>query len=763
MGERTQATSTRRAGLRQRIAAGDAPPMWERLLKPELAPVLLIALGFLAAMSVVMASVRGVELIAVGRVMDETRTVRREFRMTDEVRTNEARALARGREPWVFLADQSVFEPVVRDLERLPASLAPASDFEQVLPAIRQAFDLTPELFAAVKTIPGEGPAAEEWQARIAAFARLLSGNPVLTADEYQTAVGAASRLELRSSPTTPGEVVPVERALSAGVPEAGERVRELARQAGLSGPLAEVAAKRVLGPGGAMYRWSRELTEKRQADAAAGVPASKVTHRPGEVIFQRGDRLSETQHILAHRENDEFLHGQEWSARLSQWLGIVGLVGVAALGIGGYLKLFYRQVFDSPLRLGAVGAIMTGALAASAWGGAKFPEALWAATLGPVVFVAMIMAIAYDRRLALLVAVSQAILTGIALSLSVGFVAAAVVGVVATAWKLEEVRHRNDMLRGGLVVSAALTLSVFVVSLLERPRVDGVLLESAVNALAGGIAGFAAAAVVLVLLPYVERIFDVTTGMTLSELRDPRHPLLRKLQQRAPGTFNHSHTVATIAESAAEAIGCNGLHVYVGALYHDIGKMNKPDYFVENQAGGFNRHDKLSPAMSLLVIVGHVKDGVELAKEYGLPRSLHHYIESHHGTTLVEYFYDRARREALGEGEEAPEEVEYRYPGPRPRTKEAAILMICDAVESATRAMGEPTPARIAALVRDIAARRLADGQFDECDLTLRQLQAIEDAITKALNSIYHGRIAYPREEREDRDEREPARAAGE
>ena len=184
---------------------------------------------------------------------------------------------------------------------------------------------------------------------------------------------------------------------------------------------------------------------------------------------------------------------------------------------------------------------------------------------------------------------------------------------------------------------------------------------------------------------------------------------------------------------------------------------MNKPDYFVENQQPGLNKHDRLSPAMSLLVIVGHVKDGVELAREYGLPKSLHHYIESHHGTTLVEYFYAQAQRQAdEDENTDRPTEFEYRYPGPRPQTREAAILMLADASESAARSLETPTAAKLEALVHDMARKRLLDGQFDECALTLRELTLIEGAITRTLNSIYHGRIAYPKGEPEQAKEDE-------
>lgn len=251
-------------------------------------------------------------------------------------------------------------------------------------------------------------------------------------------------------------------------------------------------------------------------------------------------------------------------------------------------------------------------------------------------------------------------------------------------------------------------------------------------------------------LLPTIERVFDIATGMTLIELRDPKNALLRELQQRAPGTYNHSLTVAAIAEAAADAIGADSLLTYVGALYHDIGKMNKPEYFVENQGGGPNKHDKLSPAMSLLVIVGHVKDGAEMAREYGLPKPLIHFIEAHHGTTLVEYFYRRAKDQADaaqrdGDSAEQPTETDFRYPGPRPHTKEVAILMLADAVESATRTLSEPTPSRIDALVRSLANKRLLDEQFEECSLTFRELSQIVDSISKTVAAIYHGRISYP------------------
>jgi cyclic-di-AMP phosphodiesterase PgpH len=240
---------------------------------------------------------------------------------------------------------------------------------------------------------------------------------------------------------------------------------------------------------------------------------------------------------------------------------------------------------------------------------------------------------------------------------------------------------------------------------------------------------------------------------MTLLELADASQPLLRRLQMEAPGTYNHSLQVATLSEAAAESIGANSLLCRVASYYHDVGKINKAEYFVENQQPGMeNRHINLTPNVSYYIITGHVKDGVELAREYNLPNSILPFIQQHHGTTLVAYFYNKAcqqqQQQCAPEGDAAGvAEHEFRYPGPKPRTKEVGIVMIADAVESATRAMGEPTPSRVQSLVHDLIMKRLLDGQFDECDLTMRELETIEKTVLRTVLGIYHGRIAYPAE----------------
>jgi putative nucleotidyltransferase with HDIG domain len=253
---------------------------------------------------------------------------------------------------------------------------------------------------------------------------------------------------------------------------------------------------------------------------------------------------------------------------------------------------------------------------------------------------------------------------------------------------------------------------------------------------------------------------------MTLLAYSDANQKLLKRLAMEAPGTFSHSLLIGSIAEAAAEAIGRNGLLCRVGAYYHDIGKLNKPGYFAENEMGSTSRHKELSPALSQLVIVGHVKDGVELARECALPAVLHQFIETHHGTTLIEHFYHVAKEQTAKNGKSkpggVPAESEFRYPGPKPRTKEAAIVMLADTVEGAVRSLPEITPTKIEAVVHNMAMKRLQDGQFDECEISLQELSRIEFSIAKTLAAHYHSRIAYPhRPDIPASEQTEPAKPA--
>jgi len=225
----------------------------------------------------------------------------------------------------------------------------------------------------------------------------------------------------------------------------------------------------------------------------------------------------------------------------------------------------------------------------------------------------------------------------------------------------------------------------------------------------------------------------------------DPAHPLLRRLQLEAPGTYHHSVIVGNLAEAAAEAVGADALLARVGTYYHDVGKIRRPAFFVENQMGTENPHDRMTPSLSALTVAAHVRDGLDLAREYRLPEMIADFIPEHHGTTVMSYFY----HQALERGDQ-PEPGAYRYDGPKPQTRETAIVMLADAAEAAVRTLQRPTPDRIYEVVRRIIHERLEDGQLDECDLMFRDLEKIAQAFTRILTSIFHPRIEYPDPDRD-------------
>jgi len=241
--------------------------------------------------------------------------------------------------------------------------------------------------------------------------------------------------------------------------------------------------------------------------------------------------------------------------------------------------------------------------------------------------------------------------------------------------------------------------------------------------------------------------VFRITTVFELRELADPNHPLLRQLLLRTPGTYHHSLLVANLAERAAEVIGADPLVARVGAYYHDIGKMRNPSAFIENQTGT-NPHDELDPMVSAGIVAAHVRDGLSLADRYHLPAMIREMIPAHHGTSVVKYFYQLAQQRGQN-----PDDASFHYPGPRPRTKEAGIVMLADGTEASVRSLAEKKPETIRVMVERIVSDRLAEGQLDECDLTLRDLQQIKDAFCELLLGVYHERIPYP----EDRIARIP------
>ena len=426
----------------------------------------------------------------------------------------------------------------------------------------------------------------------------------------------------------------------------------------------------------------------------------------------------------------------------LKSRLGLLTTVLIVTVVLSFYVGVYQPRVIRNHPRAIAIGALLLSMLLVAQVAGIGHGP-LYLFGIAPTLLVALILTIAYDQRFSIGVSSLHGFLVTFALGQGVDFFLIIWVGVLTACFLLDDIRTRSKLIEVGGAAALAMIFAAIAAGALSLDPWAFVLKNCLYTGAAGLVVGF----VVLGILPFIERAFRITTSMTLLELADSGQPLLRRLAIEAPGTYNHSIQVATIAEAAAEVIGANSLLCRVGSYYHDVGKINKADYFIENSPpGGSNRHLNLSPSVSLLIIIGHVKDGVELAKEYNLPTTLTHFIQQHHGTTLVEFFYHAAcsltQRQPDGP---AVAEAQYRYPGPKPRSKEVAIVMLADAVESAARSMSEPTGSRVEALVHDLSMKRLLDGQFDECDLTMRELELIERSMMKTLLAIYHGRIAYP------------------
>lgn len=311
-----------------------------------------------------------------------------------------------------------------------------------------------------------------------------------------------------------------------------------------------------------------------------------------------------------------------------------------------------------------------------------------------------------------------------------------------AGIYAITSYRERAALLRAGLVVGGAGAVAALAVEALRRtlePWSHG--LYGAGLAFVGGAIGVGL--LVSFALPLLEGLFRVLTDIRLLELSNVNHPLLSQLAVKAPGTYNHSMVVGTLAEEAAKAIGANSLFCRVAAFYHDIGKVKKPEYYIENQRGT-NPHDRLTPSMSSLIVSAHVKDGIRLAREARLPEQIVDIIPQHHGTRLMTYFYEKARKSAdpaLGE----PSQEDFRYPGPKPQTREAAIFMLADGVEAAARSLDDPTPNRLREVIHKVSSAIVLDAQLDECDLTFADLEKIELAFLRTLTSMYHHRLDYP------------------
>ena len=702
------------------------------------------------------------------------------FSEKDPAETEKRREQAKAQAEFVYEHDPRPLEELRLELKNKVAQLATVESFEKVDPALWHEFSppsagKSPEVdkknFEALKTYFMVGMDSGRFDEAIKRAFADLEKNGLIDVLQHTSSEGSQQAI-LTHPPGSPKlwtQRVLVEDVLISKIkPRLQQQlIEELKRFGGMSESSLAIADL--------TYTWldqrlpkvrtlqiDPKSSEVVRTNAAKEVSDFVREYKAGEAhLAPAFVPLNDAQVALLRKEYEAWRAEMGWQAKVGHSAATFGMYFAIYTLCGFYILNRRRKLVDDLNKFTVLlsSIVVTVALC---WMASKDE---WRAEIIPLMLFGMTAAIAYEKELALLLAASVSLIVSFALDQGLAEFVILVSSVAAAILFLQRIRSRTKLIYVGAVsglVVIATTLGVgtlvgqafgatdgaltVVEDWLPEAWTNSFLVTLATGALWFGACSLVASILMTGLLPFIERVFDVQTDISLLELGDVQHPLLQQLVRRAPGTYNHSINVASIAETAAEAIGCNGLLVRVGAYFHDIGKMLKPAYFVENQGTEGNRHEFLQPAMSTLVIIAHVKDGADLARQHHLPRTIIDFIEQHHGTTLVEYFYRReAKRIESDPSLPEPDESTFRYPGPKPQTKETAVLMLADVVESASRALSDPTPARSESLVHDLALKRLLDGQFDECGLTLQELRILEDSLVKSLTAVYHGRVKYP------------------
>lgn len=462
---------------------------------------------------------------------------------------------------------------------------------------------------------------------------------------------------------------------------------------------------------------------------------------KPYEITFQKGDKILFEGEPVTRLKRDA-LRQAGYNVYELNWQGLLAiyvLVSLATLIFINYMRFFEKQFFEAKyLSLMAVLSLLLAGIAV------VIPTGFSPYVL-PIPAYVLLLAIFTNPRVAFVaITVLLTVLTT-GMQYPAQFIVAFVLLSLATMVTVSQIRYsrRFDLIKAGFLISLTCVVIVLAIYLLERCLIDvsnGLIFKNSIFVILNGIVS---SMIALGTLPLFESLFKIITPYGLAELADHNQPLLKRLQFEAPGTYHHSLMVSNLCEAAAEAIGANPILARVGAFYHDIGKLKRPLFFVENQSyfGIENPHTKLSPRVSKMVITAHPKDGVELAKEYGLPAVISNFILQHHGEGLASYFYNQAIKE---EGAENVKEEQFRYTGPKPNMKETAILMIADAVESAVRSLKNPTSEEIEQIIDKIIVERLNDGQLADSPLTLHDIKVIAATFSRILRGMQHNRIKY-------------------
>ncbi|MGB4449241.1 MAG: HDIG domain-containing metalloprotein [Tepidanaerobacteraceae bacterium] len=472
---------------------------------------------------------------------------------------------------------------------------------------------------------------------------------------------------------------------------------------------------------------YDREATERQQREAMEAIAPVRVF--PNQVLIEKGTVIT-SEHIEMLKEMG--LLARDRKADISLLIGVMCVSAFLVASLTFAVYYFHRDVYNNNLYLTLLILIILSTLIISL--GVKNISNY----LIPLAAGSMLISILINPQVAVFASFTMSVVVGIMLGNDFSHALVALSGALIGIFCTAKVSQRSDLTKAGGIIGGAKFILITGTMLLNNSTALEILKESPW----GLVSGILSAILAIGTLPFLENAFGITSAIKLLELSNPNQPLLRKLMLDAPGTYHHCIIVGNLAEAGAEAVGADSLLARVGANYHDIGKLKRPYFFIENQLTSDNPHDKLSPTLSALIITSHVKDGVEIAKEYRLPDCITDFIVQHHGTSLLSFFYQKALESA---DEKKPDEASFRYEGPKPKTREAAIVMLADCVEAAVRSLPKPTHGKIEGLIRQIIKDKLSDGQLDECDLTLKDLDKIAIAFSKIMTGIFHTRIEYP------------------
>ncbi len=772
---------------RSRVSKASAPrprratiiQAWDALQDREILLRLAMCLIAILCLIVVLQGWRAPFPYRIGQFSSHGIAARTKFDQFDEEETKRKRNDAERKVPLVFQHDPSSLSTLSQKLRADLGDISNAESLGQLQEDTRVAFGMA---------LPGDRPLSESLRADVASYRpntnaemeeRFQTLRSELTSAGMETAQqriddisddfarfisplsrsGIADPHEVKTERisgdrmvrvvSSSGSTPPFERLYSqvrlpAQLNDAGELGKTWLSYPSLRQSLHSALCHWLIVKAAPTLHFDQTATKDEQLNARQQVQDVNVPYIAGDLIVRPRELITPEALRLLDVEYHAVESQLKWTAQATRMAVLFSLIVVLGILTG------YYAVHNEPRLVQNLGrlAVYLVVLVVTAGLSRMLSFDPLRAEIVPLLVTTMVLAIAYNQDLALLTAFALSLLISLGTTSQLGHFVEMMGTAAAIVIPLHRVRSRSTLIKVGLSAAFVNFLIVCGVSASESQSMvllnDTHLLWFALKSAAWSLlAGYFVAGS----LPFIEQVFGVVTEIKLLEMSDPSHPLLQELVRRAPGTYNHSIAVASLAEAAADSIGANGLLVRVGAYFHDIGKMLKPQYFIENvQAGTESRHENLAPAMSTLIIIGHVKDGVDLAQQHRLPRQLIDFIEQHHGTTLVEYFYHEATRQA--ERQIDPEETEesaFRYPGPKPQTREAGVLMIADAVESASRTLTDPTPKRLETLVHAITMKKLLDRQFDECSLRLNEIRIVEQSLVKSLIGVYHGRIRYP------------------